>query len=314
MRPTTRFAPSTTGLVHLGHVAHMLYVWGLAGVVGGRVLLRIEDHDRQRCRQRFETALLRDLDWLGFRPDNRVADGPSEFRQSDCDGVYAEALERLAGSARVYRCVCTRRTLAGLRPSSPGTEVAYPGICRDADHPRTVSHSLRLAWPGDASPERFEDGLLGPQRQRPELQCGDPLLRDRVGQWTYQFAVTVDDLRHGVDLVVRGADLLESTGRQIRLARILGRRVPPRFFHHPLIRDRAGVKLSKRQRSPPVRDLRRSGVSSGAVLGEAAHRVGLASSAGAVSADDAPLLVERVHGGTFGARGAAPRGDSPQLG
>jgi glutamyl/glutaminyl-tRNA synthetase len=123
--------------------------------------------------------------------------------------------------------------------------------------------------------ERFSDANLGGQEQEPALQCGDLLLRDRLGNWTYQFAVTVDDWGQGVDLVIRGEDLLGSTGRQIRLARMLGRAEPPAFFHHPLIRNPAGVKLSKANGDTGIRELRAAGVKPGAVLGLAAHLTGL---------------------------------------
>jgi glutamyl-tRNA synthetase/glutamyl-Q tRNA(Asp) synthetase len=119
------------------------------------------------------------------------------------------------------------------------------------------------------------DARLGPQEQDPAQQCGDLLLRDRLGQWTYQFAVVVDDCRHQVDLVVRGEDLLPSTGRQIHLARLLGRVTPPVFLHHPLIRKAGGEKLSKAAGDTGIRELRAGGVSRAAVLGQAAALSGL---------------------------------------
>ena len=133
--------------------------------------------------------------------------------------------------------------------------------------------------------ESFVDGLLGEQSQDPSVQCGDLLLRDRAEQWTYQFAVTVDDLTHEVDLVVRGEDLLPSTGRQIRLAKLLGRERPALFLHHPLIRDDGGAKLSKKEASAPIRDMRFEGVAPEAVLGLAAQRVGLVEEAAAQERD-----------------------------
>lgn len=297
MTPVTRFAPSPTGFIHIGHVSHMLYVWGLADLLGAQVLLRIEDHDRQRCKPEFEMALLEDMEWLGFQPANRISTAASEYRQSDCGSAYADLLSKLEVERHVYRCVCTRRTLARFKRRQRRGEVRYPGLCRHASHPASAPHGLRLAWDRDAPPERFRDGLLGAQEQRPELQCGDLLLRDRVGQWTYQFAVTVDDIRHGVDIVVRGEDLLPSTGRQLRLARMLGRLEPPRYFHHPLVRDTEGVKLSKKQRSPSIRDLRKAGVTPARVLGEAARAVGLAGEALPLRPSDASGLVESAHGG-----------------
>ncbi len=214
----TRYAPSPTGRLHLGHAAHILYVWGLADLLGARVLLRIEDHDRQRCRAEYEAAILEDLDWLGFEPANTMT---ADYRQSDSDAVYREALDRLRRGQNVYRCVCTRKDLAACCAASETGERIYAGRCRAANHPGNVPHGLRLEWGGGE--ESFEDGFLGPRSQDPARQCGDLLLKDRHGQWTYQFAVTVDDMRHGVNLIVRGEDLLDSTGRQIRLARLLGR-------------------------------------------------------------------------------------------
>jgi glutamyl-tRNA synthetase/glutamyl-Q tRNA(Asp) synthetase len=111
----------------------------------------------------------------------------------------------------------------------------------------------------DPGVERFVDGMLGPQHQDPSAQCGDVLIRDRLGNWTYQFVAAVDDYRQEIDLVIRGVDLLASTGRQIRLARLLGRQTPAEFRHHPLIMKSADQKLSKSDGDTGVRDLRARG-------------------------------------------------------
>lgn len=121
----------------------------------------------------------------------------------------------------------------------------------------------------------FEDLRLGAIEQTPADQCGDVLMRDRLSQWTYQFAVVVDDLDQGVDLVIRGEDLLASTGRQIQMARLLGREIPARFVHHPLIKREDGAKLSKSNRDTGIRDLRASGLSADQVLGRASAALGL---------------------------------------
>jgi glutamyl-tRNA synthetase/glutamyl-Q tRNA(Asp) synthetase len=134
--------------------------------------------------------------------------------------------------------------------------------------------------------ERFDDVLAGPQEQTPASQSGDLLLRDRDGNWTYQFAVTVDDCRQDVTLVIRGADLLSSTGRQMRLARMLGRAELPLFLHHPLIEKRPGEKLSKSDRDSGVRDLRRLGVTAAEVIGRAAAAVGLIETARPIAASN----------------------------
>ncbi len=132
---------------------------------------------------------------------------------------------------------------------------------------------LRVRLP--PSEEQFTDLRLGPQRQTPALQCGDLLLRDRLGNWTYHFAVVVDDLRQGIDLVIRGEDLLDSTGRQLLLARLLGATPPSAYLHHPLILKPGGAKLSKANRDTSIRELRAAAVPREALLGRAVHAIGL---------------------------------------
>ena len=214
--PVTRFAPSPTGYPHLGHVVNAIYVWGVAGALGGRVLLRIEDHDRIRSRPQFEAALLEDLEWLGFIPD--VGRHPL-LRQSDRAGAYEEGLRQLRASHHVYACDCSREDIAGGR---------YVGTCRARGFEDTQGRGLRVQV--DSGAEEFWDALLGIQRYAPADEFGDILIRDRDGHWTYHFAVTVDDARDGVTLVIRGMDLLSSTGRQLRLAHAWARGcagVPP---------------------------------------------------------------------------------------
>ena len=275
--PITRFAPSPTGFLHLGHVANAIYVWGVARALGGRVLLRVEDHDRGRSRPEYETAALEDLEWLGLVPDlgppAELRLGASPHRQSDCDRAYAAALDKLARTARVYACDCTRKDIAAEAGDPLNQETRYPGRCRDRGIPITDGKGIRVVLEPGA--ETFADALLGPVTQVPSEQCGDLLLRDRTGNWTYQFSVVVDDERHGVDLVVRGEDLLPSTGRQIRLARMLGRERPPVHLHHPLIRKADGAKLSKSSGDTGVRELRRAGAAPEMVLGRVAWLTGL---------------------------------------
>jgi glutamyl-tRNA synthetase/glutamyl-Q tRNA(Asp) synthetase len=136
------------------------------------------------------------------------------------------------------------------------------------------------------SPESFVDLRLGPQHQDPDLQCGDLLARDRNGNFTYQFAAVVDDIDHGVDLVIRGEDILTLTGRQLRLARLLGRATPPTFLHHPLVRTRDGRKLSKSAGDTGIRELRAAGRTREQVLGEAARLSGLHESGSPLAPDD----------------------------
>jgi glutamyl-Q tRNA(Asp) synthetase len=278
--PVTRYAPSPTGYLHLGHVVNAIYVWGVARVLGGRVRLRLEDHDRIRCRPEFERAILEDLDWLGFVADE--GRDPLD-RQSDRADAYEDALRQLAASHHVYACRCSRKEIAGER---------YDGRCRARRIPLDAGSGIRVeSAPGI---ERFDDLLLGPLEQDPDSQCGDLLLKDRDGHWTYQFAVVVDDIRQGISLVVRGADLLASTGRQIRLARMLGQAEPPRYLHHPLILGATGEKLSKAAHDTGIRELRKQGLTPADVIGRAAAAVGLIPSPSPITASDVPELVRLI--------------------
>jgi glutamyl-Q tRNA(Asp) synthetase len=290
-RPLTRFAPSPTGHLHLGHVVNALYVWGIAGALGGRVLLRIEDHDRERFRPEYESAILRDLAWLGFdlAAAGRSGGGPP-VRQRDCERSYAGALERLRSQGLAYACGCSRRDIGGVG-NGLQSELRYPGTCRLRNVPDGKGTGLRVRI--DPGLERFEDGLCGEHVQEPAAQCGDLLVPDRTGQWTYQFAVTVDDLVQGVDVVIRGSDLLASTGRQIRLARLLGRARPAVYLHHPLLFAPSGKKLSKANRDVGISELRRRGMAAAAVLGLAAARIGLASPGSEIEAADVSRLFVR---------------------
>lgn len=235
---TTRFAPAPTGYLHLGHVANAVLVWQEARTRGGRVLLRIEDHDRQRCRPEYEAALLDDLAWLGFIPD------APRVRQSDRDALYADVARDLAQRGLLYGCTCARQT-------------TYPGTCRDAAHPLVDGVSWRVRLPDDEI--RFVDRWCGPQVQTPAAQCGDLVIRDRLGNWTYQFVVTVDDHHQGVTDVIRGRDLLDSTGRQMLLGRLIGRERPATFAHHGLIMKSPTQKLSKSDGDTGIRALREAG-------------------------------------------------------
>lgn len=293
-RLVTRFAPAPTGDLHLGHVVNAIYVWGLARALGGQIVLRIEDHDRQRSRKNAEQRMLDDLDWLGLAPDLYPS---SCYRASQCDGrqserdaVYRRALEPLIADGKIYGCRCSRAAqVASTSDSSPSnSERRYPGTCRDAGIALADDVGWRLRIEPGA--ESFHDLMLGPQTQDPSAQCGDLLLRDRLGNWTYQCVATIDDTVQGISLVVRGEDLLESTGRQIRLARLIGRTSPAVFLHHPLILKSATQKLSKSDGDSGIADLRARGWSAADVFGYAATLSGLTSDRRAISASELPSL------------------------
>jgi glutamyl-Q tRNA(Asp) synthetase len=184
--------------------------------------------------------------------------------------AYRHALDELGARGLVYRCTCTRATFAAWanRHGREWTGPGCPGACRTRALPDDAGTSLRVAL-GEGT-ESFEDLLLGRQAGEPAA-ARDLVVRDRSGNWTYGFAVVVDDLRQRIDLVVRGEDLLADTARQIRLGRLLGRAEPPRFLHHPLIRKSSGAKLSKSDDDTGVRDLRAAGRTPAAVRAEAAR-------------------------------------------
>jgi glutamyl-tRNA synthetase/glutamyl-Q tRNA(Asp) synthetase len=289
--PRTRFAPAPTGYLHLGHVVNAMFVWGLARALGGIVVLRIEDHDRERSRSEYEEALLDDLDWLRFHADECGRASGGVCRQSERGELYQRALTVLDAGHLVYACTCSRRQIE-RRAEAPGEELRYAGTCRERGLSREAA-GLRVRI--DDTTEVFEDGLLGHVEQQPAAQCGDVLIRDRRGQWTYQFASTVDDLDQRIDLVVRGMDILPSTGRQLQLARMLGRTSPPVFAHHPLVYARDGVKLSKSNQDAGIRELRDAGYSPDEVLGLAAHRAGLLRESRPLTHEELPILIGKVY-------------------
>ena len=287
--PVTRFAPAPTGLLHLGHLVNAMYTWGIARATGGRVILRVEDHDRQRSRPEHEAALLRDLERLGLAPDEpplaAFRAGRTPYRQSDAGEVYAAALAELRGQGLVYACDCARSAFAAWEAAQrrPWHGIGCPGACRARGLPEERGTGLRVAV--GAGTERWLDLLAGPLADEPAA-TGDLLVRDRVGNWTYAFCVVVDDMRHGIDLVVRGRDLLDATPAQIRLARLLGREAPPGFLHHPLIRRASGRKLSKAEGDTAVGALLDAGQSPAALFGLAARLAGLRAVADPVDPAD----------------------------
>ena len=282
----TRFAPSPTGYLHLGHVAHAIYVWGLARLAGAEIILRIEDHDQSRCRKIYEESILRNLEWLGFVPDDGVTSLEySRFRQSDHFERYQKALEYLG--EETYRCCCSRKEIMQrTAQSSESGELLYDNHCRNLDEGSNVRVCL------EERIVRFDDHFLGLTEHKPSEQCGDILLKDRDGQWTYNFAVAVDDAEEDIGLIIRGQDILASTGRQIMIQEKLGVSTLIDYAHHPLIWAGPGKKLSKRDHSTSIDQWRESGLNAEAILGKAAFQVGLTRSEAPLSARDIGGLFE----------------------
>ncbi len=276
----TRFAPAPTGHLHLGHVASALYVWGIAKYCQAEIYLRIEDHDQGRSRIEFEQSILDDLAWLGLEPDDGVKQSslPSRMRQSDCHKVYESYLSSLQGQHLVYSCRCSRKSIQARMPSF-ADESFYPGFCTPAAadrKPLDPKATWRLHLPMTAV--IFEDLAAGLQSQVPWQQCGDLVLKDRSGHWSYHFTSVVDDIEQGIGLTIRGLDILPSVARQLQLRSMLGCSQTMLYLHHPLILDRQGQKLAKRSRSMNLRQWRSQGHRREDVIGQAAYQAGMIES------------------------------------
>jgi glutamyl-Q tRNA(Asp) synthetase len=278
----TRFAPSPTGYLHLGHVRSALEGWSAARRSGGRFLLRIEDIDRGRCREEHIAAIIEDLAWLGLGWDGEVR------RQSEHFADYREALDRLDSLGVLYPCFCTRReilaeiTRAGGAPQGEaGT--TYPGACRrlgpreragklgsGADYALRLDLGRALALTGPL--DWIEEGGGAPRRVAADpAPQGDVVIARKEFPASYHLAVTVDDAIQGVTLVTRGEDLAPATHIHRLLQGLLG--LPtPRYRHHELLTDPAGRRLAKRDHARTIRSMRASGLSAADVLAQARSR------------------------------------------
>jgi glutamyl-Q tRNA(Asp) synthetase len=267
----TRFAPSPTGYLHLGHVRSALVGWRAARDAGGRFLLRLEDIDQTRCREEYAAAIVEDLAWLRLSWDGPVR------RQSEHFDDYRGALDRLEAMAVLYPCFCTRREIRDEIARAGGAPHAqsgppYPGTCRGlgsrqrAEKQRSgIDYALRLdlarAFALTGPIEWVEEGEDGPHRKLADPgPLSDVVLARKAVPTSYHLAVTVDDAIQGVTLVTRGEDLAPATHVHRVLQALLG--LPtPRYRHHELVTDAAGRRLSKRDRATTVRAMRESGIS-----------------------------------------------------
>lgn len=255
-----RFAPSPTGYLHAGHAATFWRAQERAREHGGTIVLRIEDLDRARVRPEFEAALLEDLAWFGFR----WQEGP--FRQSERRELYLAAWRKLRDAGLVYPCSCSRRDLLGAAaaPHAEDEEPVYPGSCRPEaltmpNEYLPAGANWRFRVPAAEALE-FLDACAGPQRAVAGRDFGDFVVWRKDDMPAYQLAVVVDDAEMGITEVVRGADLLLSTFRQLLLYRALALTAPA-FCHVPLIVDSLGKRLAKRHDALSLRALHARGLS-----------------------------------------------------
>lgn len=280
----TRFAPSPTGRLHLGHAYAALVAHDLARSAGGQFLIRLEDLDASRSRTEYEAALFEDLAWLGLKWDGPV------WRQSERFPAYAAALARLDALGVLYPCFCTRRAIAdeiaraGGAPHDAGGAPAYPGTCRrlsNAERARRVaggeSYALRLdlaaamavAMRDHDGPLAFRELGAGPYGEHGSIVAdpsplGDVVLARKDVPASYHLAVVVDDAAQGVTLVTRGEDLFSATHLHRLLIALLGLPLPA-WRHHLLVRDGAGRRLAKRDGARSLAALRDAGATPAAI-------------------------------------------------
>lgn len=267
-----RFAPSPNGYLHLGHAFSALLNQEMARAAGGRLLLRLEDIDRERCREAYAAAIVEDLGWLGVAWHAQVP------RQSARFPVYAGALRRLEERGLAYPCFCTRGTIAAALegrpdwPADPDGVPLYPGTCKALAVPERARR-LAEGWPAvrRLDTRRALEAVSGPLgwaeiapgaaprwvEAAPD-RWGDPMIARKDVPASYHLSVVLDDAHQGVTDIVRGADLLPATGLHRLLQRLLG--LPePRYHHHGLLLDAAGRKLSKSRQAPSLRAMRQDG-------------------------------------------------------
>jgi len=269
----TRFAPSPTGLLHLGHAHSALLGYRAAHEGKGRFLLRIEDIDRTRCKPEFEAAIVEDLRWLGIAWEEPIR------RQSDHFDDYAAALQKLEGMGLLYPCFCSRKDIvAAASAPHEGDSVIYPGTCRALDPVLAAERKAAGAPFGlrlDVAKAMRQAGALTfcetepdgsdwiETPARPE-RFGDVVLGRRDTPASYHLCATLDDHRQGITLVIRGEDLRAAAHLHRLLQAVLGL-ATPRYRHHVLLTNESGVRLSKRDGALALRSLRDRGMSANAV-------------------------------------------------
>jgi glutamyl-Q tRNA(Asp) synthetase len=256
---TSRFAPSPTGQLHLGHAYSAALAHRAAGENGGRFLLRIEDLDQTRSRPEFVAGIEADLHWLGLQWDG------APLVQSERSAVYAKTLQRLRGDGLVYPCFCTRSDIAAALSAPHGPAAHYPGTCRGLSDDPARRKSMPHSWRLDSAKAIERVGLPawaeldGETFSASAAEIDDEILARKDAPASYHLACVVDDAASGVTLVVRAADLRPSTPVQRLLQMLLGL-TEPAYLHHKLVVHEDGRRLAKRDKAPTLAALREAGV------------------------------------------------------
>ena len=266
-----RIAPSPTGYLHLGHARTFLIAAERAKQFGGKLIFRNEDLDPDRCRTEFVSALYEDLRWLGISwsegPDCAGAHAP--YSQSQRREFYLAAWRQLRDAGAIYPCTCSRKdlTASASAPNDMDDEAIYPGNCRTRNNALSFEKPAGVNWRFRVADEeiKFDDRHFGGQRYVAGRDFGDFVIWRRDDVPAYQLAVVVDDDAMKISEVVRGADLLKSTARQLLIYRALGLQVPD-FYHCDLVRDETGARLAKRHDALSIRKLRQSGRSAQSIF------------------------------------------------
>jgi len=274
-----RFAPSPTGYIHLGNVWTALLGWLQVRRAGGTLVLRLEDIDTQRSKPEYAKALLEDLHWLGLDwdegPDCGGPCGP--YVQKQRYEHYDEALQILQQKRLLYPCYCTRARLQAVAGAPhEGEHHLYDQHCYGLSERERAAMGRTPSWRIHVPSETicFVDGLYGRQEATLSRSCGDYVVRRSDGMYAYQLAVSVDDAAMGITHVLRGRDLLDSTPQQIWLIGLLGAEAP-QYMHVPMLLDRQGHRISKRQQGITVRQLREQGLTAAQILSYLAYAGGL---------------------------------------
>lgn len=280
-QPTGRFAPTPSGRMHLGNLFSALITWLSVRACGGRLVLRLEDLDQNRCRPEYARQMEQDLHFLGLNWDEGGSLGGTHgpYSQHERTQWYQAQLEKLEEQGLVYPCFCTRAELhAAEAPHALDGEFIYNGRCR-ALSPGEIKKRMEVRTPALRLhvPQEticFNDGHYGRVCQNLATECGDFILCRSDGVFAYQLAVVADDAAMGVTQVVRGRDLLSSAPRQLYLYRLLGFE-PPEFYHVPLLLSTDGRRLSKRERDLGLGELVARGFTAQDLIGRLAYLAGL---------------------------------------
>lgn len=273
-----RIAPSPTGYLHLGHARTFLIAAERAKQFCGELVFRNEDLDPDRCRAEFVSGMYEDLHWLGISwsegPDCGGTYAP--YSQSQRREIYLAAWRKLRGAGAIYPCTCSRKDLAASAsaPNDLDDEPLYPGNCRNRNNAQNFEAPAGVNWRfrvPDAEEITFDDQHLGQQKYVAGHDFGDFVVWRKDDVPAYQLAVVVDDAAMKISEVVRGADLLKSTARQLLIYRALGLQ-SPEFYHCNLVRDETGARLAKRHDALSIRKLRESGWTADQVRAQALNR------------------------------------------